>query len=508
MSKLILVSNREPYLVRRGAGGVLQTQRVGAGLVGALAPAMTEVGGHWISWSGFEREAPKAGESLPERLTVPFGEQTCALRRIPLTERESSLYYYGFAARTLWPLMHLHLGRVQFDPEAWRAYKRVNQRFADAVLEVHEPGDKIWIHDYQLALVPGLLRGALPDARIGFSWHVPWAPPDALRALPWHRELLEGVLGADRIAVALPRYARQLLACTHELYGAELTTATGAEGRVTLNGRTSTIGVHGIGCDFPRWAEWARTSRGSRAVRLRRNLSAEKLVLSVDRLDATRGVMERLRAVERFFDRYPSWRGRLVFCQIAVPSRTRVEEYRDMKREVDGLVDQINTRFKQPQSDWVPIRYQYRSFEPEDLAVYYAAADVALVTPLADGVSFVPFEYLAARTREDGVLVLSSLAGAADALPEAMVVNPYDEEAVAATMHAALEMRPEDAKTRMRALRERARQHDVYAWLKGFWKATWSEELNVGPKPITSTPATDRDVETTAVTAAGAGAPY
>jgi len=277
-AKLILVSNREPYLVKRGAGGEVQSQRVTAGLLGALDPAINAVGGHWISWSGFEREAPRQGEALPERLAVPLpgGERTLALRRIPLTEREASLYHYGFACRTLWPLMHLQLGRVQFDPEAWRAYKRVNQRFADAVLDVYEPGDRVWVHDFHLALVPGMLRAVRPEARIGFSWHIPWAPPDALRALPWCREVVDGVLGADVLGLALPRYVRQFLATAEELCGAAIGAPEGSDGSgaVTLGGRRTHVGAFLPGCDFARWAERARAARGGRAVRLRRNLGA------------------------------------------------------------------------------------------------------------------------------------------------------------------------------------------------------------------------------------------
>jgi trehalose 6-phosphate synthase len=215
-------------------------------------------------------------------------------------------------------------------------------------------------------------------------------------------------------------------------------------------------------------------------VRLKRNLLADKLALAVDRLDHTRGIFERLRAVERFFDRYPSWRGRLVFCQIAVPSRTRVEEYRDMKREADQVVERICNRFAQ--GAWIPIRYLYRSFDVEELAVYYAAADVGMVTPLADGLSFVPFEYAAARTREDGSLIVSNLAGAADALPEATVVNPYDDDAVAAALHASLEARPDDVRARMHALRERARAFDSRRWLSSFWEATWKESITLMPR--------------------------
>jgi trehalose-6-phosphate synthase len=476
-AKLILVSNREPFLIRRGSDSSVQTQRVLGGLMGALEPAMATVGGSWISWSGFEREAPKQGEALPDRMTLPIGHRTVAVRRIPLSEREASLYFYGFASRTLWPLMHHMLGRVQFDAEAWRAYKRVNQRFADAVLEAAEPDDRIWVHDYHLALVPALIRAARPDARIGFSWHVPWAAPELVRALPWHREILEGILAADQVGVALPRYVRQLVGSCEELLGVPVERNGDTSAIVQSGGRSTRVGAFLPGCDFDRWSERARAARGGRAVRLRRNLVAERLALAVDRLDHTRGMVERLRAVERFFDRYPSWRGRLVFCQIAVPSRTRVEEYREMKKEVDGIVERINQRFAQ--GSWLPVRYLYRSFEPDELAVYYAASDVMMSTPLADGVSFVPFEYVASRTREDGALLCSSLAGAADAFPEATHVNPYDDEEVAGALHAILEAKPEETRARMKILRERARAATCNGWLETFFRASWNDEVRI-----------------------------
>ncbi len=473
--KLILVSNREPYVLKRAADGQLQTHAISSGLMGALHPAMQAVGGHWISWSGFDRETPRQPE-LPERLEVPLGDKTLSLRRIPLSEREASLYYYGFACRTLWPLMHLHLGRVQFDAEAWRAYRRVNQRFTDAVLEAYQPDDLIWIHDFHLALVPAMLREALPSARIGFSWHIPWAPVEVLRALPWCREITAGILGADQCGFSLPRHATQFLAAAETLPGVSVVRREEGEGAVLWSERQTRVTAFPLGCAFERWEAWASASRGGRVVRLRRNMVAERLALAVDRLDHTRGMMERISSVQRFFDRYPSWRGRLVFCQIAVPSRTRAEEYREMKREIDALIEDINNRFQQ--GAWHPIRYLYRAFSPEELAVYYAASDVALLTPLSDGLSMVPFEYLASRTREDGSLILSSLAGAADELREASIVNPYDEEEVAETLHDVLERRPEDTRATMRVLRERARGRDSARWLTSFFRAAWGEEMN------------------------------
>jgi trehalose 6-phosphate synthase len=480
--KLIMVSNREPYFIKRGASGDVVALPNTGGLTSALDPLLRSSGGLWISWSGFERELPKdGGAPLPERVDVQLaavGEAErmqelppYTLRRIPLTEREASLYYYGFANRTLWPLCHQFLGRVEYDPEAYRAYRRVNQRFVDAVLEeVRDDQNFVWIHDYHLALVPAMLRAARPDLRIGFSWHIPWPPSDVMRALPWARELIEGVLGADVVGFHLPRYARHFEGSVREIVDRPV-----EEGRVRLGGRDCEIAVAAMGPDVAEWNARARAARGGRAIRLRRNLAAERLILSVDRLDFTKGLPERLDAIEHFFDRYPSYRGQVVFCQIAVPSRTRVEAYRELKKAIDERVAKINARFQT--ASWQPVRYFYRGLEPDDLAVYYVAADVALVSPLRDGLGLPALEYVSSRIHEDGVVVLSELAGAADLLREAVRVNPNSPDLVSAALRAALEMSPDEARARMRALRERVTGLDVGAWRRDFTQRAFGAAL-------------------------------
>lgn len=463
MPKVILVSSREPYLLKRNGSGVLAT-RVRAGLLGAIEPLLRASPGHWISWSGLEREG---GEGLPERIEVDVDGRPWPLRRVPVSEREASLFYYGFACRTLWPLMHLQLGRVAFDAEAWRAFRRVNQRFAEAVLEVLEEGDVVWVLDHALALVPGILREARPEAKIAATWGIPWAPVEVVRALPWAGELMRGLLGADQVALTLSEDVDRFLDAV-PLAGGEVL----AEDRLILGGREPRIGAFPFGCDADGWNERALSARGGRVVRLKRSLGADKLALAVDRVERTRGIAERVRAFERFLDRYPSWRGRLVLAQIAVPSRTRAEDYRELKKEIDEAVARVNSRFGK--DGWQPVRYLYRSFEPEELAVYYASADVLLATPLADGLSFVPLEYVASRHREDGALIVSSLSGAPAALPEATAVNPHDEEAVAAALRGCLEGQDDG---RMHLLRERVRRGDSRAWLARFWRAAFREEL-------------------------------
>lgn len=515
MSKLILVTHREPFALRR-TGATLSAERQTAGLLGALDPIVRATSGTWISWSGFERDVPRAGKSqdgLPERFDVRIEGQNWSLRRLPLSEREASLYHYGWACRTQWPLMHLMLGHGTFDPEAWRAFKRVNQRFCDAILDVYEPGDRVWIHEHNLALVPGLLRSARPDMPIGYTWNIPWPPLEVLAAMPWAAELIGGVLGASQIGVGLPRYARNFVAAAEALCGARrvdgfLAAGRPEEGRgwyvhaeapsiesageyaLLLGEHTTRIAPLPLGCDVELWSERARAARGGRAIRLKRNLGAERLALAVDRVDGTRGIAERIRAVERFFDRYPSWRGRLVFCQVAVPSRTRVEEYREMKREIDELVGRVNQRFGT--ESWMPVRYLYKVLEPDELAVHYVAADVLVATPLSDGIGFVPFEYVASRLHGDGALLLSSLAGTAELLPEALQINPYDEDAVAGALHVALESRPAETEARMTSLRERVRACDLRPRLDTFWQAAFSERL---PVAVPSQPRIEQELE-------------
>ena len=460
--KLIIVSNREPYFIKRAADGGVVTQPAAGGLVAALDPLLRAHGGVWVSWSGFEREAPKSGEPLPERVEVGHnGGAPCAVRRIPLTEREASLYYYGFAHRALWPLCHQFLGKVDFDAEAWRAYKRVNQRFADAVIE--EAGSdpaRVWIHDFHLALVPGLLRAARPELQIGFSWHAPWPPADTMRALPWAPELLEGILGAGAIGFQLERHARHFAETVHEIGGMDV---------------QDKLVIAPMGADVGQWGERARAARGGRSIRLRRNLAAERLILAVDRVDFTRGILERLDAIGHFFDRYPSYRGRVVFCQIAVPSRTRGESYREMKKSIDDKVAGINARFQN--GGWQPVRYVYRNLDPDELAVYYASSEIMLATPLREGINLPVLEYIASRVSEDGTVVLSSLSGAADALPEALPVNPNSPDLVAGALRTALELEASEVRQRMTALRQRVAAMDVVRWRREFALRAFGDEL-------------------------------
>jgi trehalose 6-phosphate synthase len=456
--RLVVVSNRAPVDVRRGPERRI-VPTVG-GMVSALTPVFKAAGrGLWIAWSG------SASGRLPQhRVDLPPDDPSFTLRFVHLTERDVSGSYYGFANRGLWPLAHYFVGRCQFRSEQWQTYERVNGIFASAVLEELRPRDLLWVQDFQLATVPAKVRAARPDVPVGFFWHVPFPEPSVFGILPWRRQLLEGMLGSDVIGFHLQSYARNFLACVERF-----TTATVDHDRgiVSLAGRQTRVVAWPIGIDAEEYERLARSPEIElRAGRIRRQLGSAKMILGVDRLDYTKGILERLHGFERLLEHSPGFRRQVTLFQIAVPSRERVEEYRRMKREIDEAVGRISGRFTA--EGWVPIRYVYQSMAPPELTAHYVAADLALVTPLRDGMNLVAKEYVASRVHDDGTLILSEFAGASEDLPEAIRVNPYNSDDVAEQIRHALGMPLAETRARMAALRARVRAHDIRWWLRGF----------------------------------------
>jgi len=450
---LVMVSNRLPFQARRREDGY-EFRRSPGGLVTALEAALAERGGGWVGWSGLEQEP---GAELP----VPEGPAGVCYHPVPLTDREVALYYGAFANRTLWPLFHYFVARTRIDEGAWRVYQRVNGRFAEAAAAAAGDEALVWIHDYQLMLVPSLLRRVSRRRRIAFFLHIPFPASDVFRILPWSRALLRGLLGADLVGFQVQDHVEHCLTCAERLLGCEVDRAAGL---VQYEGRSVSVQAHPISIDVEQMERLARAAPPPPPAP-----DGRVEILSVDRLDYTKGIAERLLAIERLLDRYDEWHGRVVFTQVVVPSRERVAEYQEMKREIDELVGRVNGRFSD--RGWAPIRYLNRSLSPGELAAAYRAADVALVTPLRDGMNLVAKEYVAARIDADGVLVLSEMAGAAVELPEALIVNPYDVDAVADTLHHALAMTEEERRARMSALRDRLRANDVKLWLGRFLAA-------------------------------------
>jgi trehalose 6-phosphate synthase/phosphatase len=456
---VVVLSNRLPLTFKRTRRG-LQAGPSAGGLVSAIDPVLRARGGTWIGWPGVE---------LRKREKLPATDAPYTMAPISLTETEVNRYYHGLSNRTLWPLFHSLPARAEFHRRDWATYQKVNQRFADAALPAARDADLVWVHDYHLTLTPGLVRDAVPDARLAFFLHIPFPPWDIFRLLPWSREVLRGMLACDLIGFHVQGYVQNFLDCAEKRLGARVDRA---EGLIDIGGRVVRAGAFPLGIDFELYE-----SRAEEAPRPRGH--GERIVLGVDRLDYTKGIPERIRAFERLLELHPNHRGRLVLLQLAVPSRSQVDDYRDLKREIDELVGRVNGRFAT--DTWSPIRYLYRAVSPERLAAMYRDADVALVTPLRDGMNLVAKEFVASQVDEPGVLVLSEMAGAAATMREAVLVNPYSIDETAEALHLALSMEETDRASRMLALRRRERRDDVQAWVTRFLDAARSETAELRP---------------------------
>ncbi|MBI2890982.1 MAG: trehalose-6-phosphate synthase [Nitrospirae bacterium] len=452
--RLIVVSSRAPYSVR-GAPTELKAERAVGGLVAGLDPIMQERGGLWIAWgdTGGDRRGLR-------RVEVPIEAPRYALRLVHLTDKEVSGFYSGLSNNALWPLAHYFIGRCKFSTEEWETFLQVNQKIARAVLDEYRPGDVIWVHDYQLALVPHMIRTRRKRARILFFWHVPFPAREVFAVFPWRAELLLGLLDSNVIGFHTVEYARNFLQCVNKVLGLKVLRK---KGTVRLEDRRVKVRAFPMGVDAEALAQLADSAEVKQHVReLRRQLRARHLALAVDRLDYTKGVLERLEAIEVFLEQNPAYHERFVFLQVMVPSRTRVGEYRRMKEDIDRSIGRINGRFSR--SGWVPIHYYFRMLALPSLAAHYRAADVALVTPLRDGMNLVAKEYVACHPEERGVLVLSEFAGAVEEMSDALVVNPYNPQEVAKTLAAALEMPLPEKRRRMRRMRELVAAHDLRHW--------------------------------------------
>jgi len=458
--RLLVLSNRLPITLRRSHGRI-RAERSAGGLVAALEPAMERRGGVWIGWPGTRVLAD-------EDLALPAGAYELA--PVPLRDSEVRRYYHGFSNGTLWPLFHSLLERTSLDRRDWEVYDRVNEIFARCADERMADGDLVWVHDYHLVRCPHWLRQMRPEARIGFFLHIPFPPYDVYRILPWSREVLRGMLASDLIGFHSPGYVSNFLDCVDRLLGERVDRETGS---VEHGDRTVRVQAFPLGIDYAAYEARARQAPATRRV------NHDQIILGVDRLDYTKGIPERMRAYERLLELHREHRGNVVLIQVAVPSREQVSEYQQLKRELDELVGRINGRFGT--SVWTPIRYIHRAIPPERLSALYRDADVGLVTPLRDGMNLVAKEFVASQTDEPGVLVLSRLAGAAETMQEALLVNPYNLDSVAEALHTALTMPLDQREARLRALQRRERREDLHAWLASFLEAAESPRPRIQP---------------------------
>jgi trehalose 6-phosphate synthase len=455
--RFLVVSNRLPYEIDATPDRLQLTPGVG-GLVTALDPILRLAGGTWIGWTG-------SYDRLPDSIRLGEEGDSAAeyrLRLVRLTPREVEAYYLGYSNKSLWPLFHCFQELCEFSREQWRAYREVNQKFADAVIEEYRDGDLIWVHDYHLLLVPAMVRRALPKARIGFFLHIPFPPSELFLIEPQAEELLQGILGADLAGFHVDRYTRNFLAAVAAATGHR---CDHAKKTILLEDRSVRVESFPISIPFDRFEKTALDPETAKRVsEIRDYYHAEVLALGVDRLDYTKGILERLQAIEIMLENYPELQGRFTFVQISAPSRTKVHAYQEMRKQIEQMVGHINGRFAA--KGCIPVDYRYEAHSQDYLIAYYLASNLALVTPLRDGMNLVAKEYVASQVHDDGALVLSRFAGAHEELRESFVVNPYDPEGMARSFREAIEMPSEERRRRMRQMRETVRKKDVYAWLE------------------------------------------
>ena len=459
--RVVVVANREPYIHNRVAGsdsGVAWI-RPASGVVTALDPIMRATGGVWIahgSGSGDHETSDEHG-----RLAVPPHKPSYTLRRIWLTPEEEQGYYYGFSNRALWPLCHIAYTRPVFDASDWEQYSRVNAKFAEAVLEEIDGSPAIvLVQDYHFALLPRIVKRQRPDAIISHFWHIPWPHREAFRICPWQEEILDGLLGNDLLGFHVQLHCNNFLETVDRVI----------ESRVDYEHFSVTRAAHETKVrPFPISIDMEGLSQNGLArsdvAAFRENLGLRDewaVAIGVDRMDYTKGIPERLRAIDRFLERYPVWRQRFVFVQLGAPSRTQISEYKALNDEVDALAEEINARYGD--GEWKPIILARAHHGAEEIFAGYRAANVCVVSSLHDGMNLVAKEFVAARDDRQGVLILSPFTGAAREMPEALLVNPYATDAFADALNAALTMPVEEQQRRMQRLRTQVADHNIFRW--------------------------------------------
>ncbi len=456
--RVLIVSNRLPISVSR-VEGALRVDASAGGLATGLGGVHRQGGSLWVGWPGHSEPLTAA-----EARTLAGAYAERHVRAVDLDADEVERYYERFCNGVLWPLFHYLIGQLPLEVEGFELYETINRRFADAVIAEHRPGDLIWVHDYQLMLVPRMIRERIPDASIGYFHHIPFPSSDVFRTLPFRDELLAGLLGADVIGFHTAGYVRNFASSALLRLGV----STDVD-RLRWENRTVRIGVYPMGVDAASFDALGRAPETLAEVEALRSPDDVHLLVGIDRLDYTKGIPRRLLAFERLLRDHPEMRGRVRLIQVAVPSRQNVEAYQEYRSQVDGIIGRIHGAFATPH--WVPINYIYRSLPPRDVVALYRAADVMLVTPIRDGMNLVAKEFVAARSDDDGVLVLSEFAGADGELAESLHVNPFDTASMADAFHRAIVMPRDERRTRMQALRRRVMRFDVQRWASSFLKS-------------------------------------
>ncbi len=478
MKRIILVSNRLPVTIEKEGNSFKITPSSG-GLATGLSSVSKNYQCLWLGFPGIvsgdmtDQEKKEIEQSLLEK-------HNCY--PVHLDYQEIKNYYNGFSNKTIWPLFHYFQYYTNYENKTWEYYKEVNQKFYEELIKIITQDDIVWIHDYQLMLLPELLKNKFPSIRVGFFLHIPFPSYEIFRQLPWDREILEGILGADFIGFHTFSYVRHFLSSVQQVLGYENTF-----GQINTGSRIIKVDAIPMGIDYNKFARSSADGNVKREQRIiQKDLRKQKVILSVDRLDYTKGLIERLEAIDLFFTNYPDYIGKVTLIMVAVPSRTKIDSYHSLKNRVDETIGRINGKFSR--IGWTPIKYMYRSINFQTLSALYSLADVTLVTPIRDGMNLVAKEYIASITNKKGVLILSEMAGVSEELGEAIIVNPNNKDEIAAALDSALQMPPNEQANRIKSMQERLKRNDIFKWASLFiekLEATKAIEEKFGSKILT-----------------------
>ncbi len=469
MPKTIIVSNRLPVKVIKEDGNLILKGSEG-GLATGLGSIYKEGNNLWIGWPGLLINQGIERINITERLKKEN------MHPIFLTQDEIKNYYEGFSNETLWPIFHYFSQYSEYNETYWEYYVKVNQKFCDEVENFIEPGDTLWIHDYQLLLMPEMLRKKFPELSIGFFLHIPFPSYEMFRLLPWRRELLNGMLGSDLVGFHTYDDMRHFLSSVSRLAGFGYTA-----GQVNMPDRKVIVDAFPMGIDYQKYADAAASPETiEREARYRTSLGDQQLILSIDRLDYSKGIPQRLMSFEKFLHEYPEFKEKVSLVMLVVPSRDRVTRYQELKEEVDLLVGRINGQFGR--INWTPIHYFYRSLPLEALSGFYRMAHVALVTPMRDGMNLVCKEFIASKLDKKGVLILSEMCGASKELSEAILINPNDINAMVQALHRALTMPEEEQIAHIEVMQKSLKRYNIHHWVSMFMKRL--EEIKTSQKSL------------------------
>lgn len=457
MTRLIVAANRLPISVVKREGRFHFRQSPG-GLAVGLASMPDSLERLWMGWPGVSSERLKPEEK--DHVRDLLAEENCT--PVFLSQRQIDQYYLGFCNKTIWPLFHYFQTRTVFEERFWKSYKQVNHLFCDEVLRVARPGDSVWVHDFQLMLLPRLLREEIPELNIGYFLHIPWPSFEVFRLLPWREEILSGLLGADLIGFHTYDYVRHFLSSVSRIAGLEHTL-----GEVNVDNRVAKVDAFPMGIDYEKYAGAINDPEVKKEVdKIYQTVGKRKLVISIDRLDYTKGIVERLEAFDWFLSTNPQYKGKVTLVIVAVPSRTGIEDYKLLRERLEQLVSRVNG--EHGALGYTPVWYLYRFMPFQKLTALYNVADAALITPLRDGMNLIAKEFIATKADGHGVLILGEMTGAASELGEALIVNANDKMAIVRALKEALEMPLQEQCERNRLMQERLQRYGITRWCKDF----------------------------------------